>query len=239
MFSQEKIDTRNPIMKKTNHMKIAALTLMGVSAFAFNGLAGDYAVTQPAPQVDYGQSSDFGFYLSGFGGVNLIDDFTVPSSGLSADLDTGYAVGGAVGTDLGLFRLEVEGTWRDNGIDSVTFGGTEFDSDGDLTSWSAMGNLLFDIPVTNQLTAYLGGGLGAAGVGADFGYGRTSIDDDDVVFAWQGIAGVSYAFTPSTEAYVEYRYFTAEDPELGSGSNAIEFDSYESHSILAGVRIHF
>ncbi len=226
-------------MKKTNHIKMAALTLMGVSALAITSQAGDYNVTQPAPQVDYGASSDFGFYLSGFGGVNLIDEFTAPSLGLSADLDTGYAVGGAVGADLGLFRLEVEGTWRDNDIDTVSVRGTEFDSDGDLTSWSAMGNLLFDIPVTNQLTAYLGGGLGAAGVDAEFGYGRTSIDDDDVVFAWQGIAGVSYAFTPTTEAYVEYRYFTAEDPELGAGSNAVEFDSYESHSILAGVRIHF
>lgn len=225
-------------MKKVNHLKTAALTFMGVSALAFTGHAGDYVVTQPAPQVDYA-SSDFGFYLSGFGGVNLIDEFKAPGMGLSTDPNTGYAVGGAVGADLGMFRLEVEGTYRDNNIDSVNVRGREFNTDGEVTSWSAMGNLLYDIPLTNQLNAYIGGGIGAAGIGADLAYGRTTFDDRDVVFAWQGIGGVSFAFTPAAELFVEYRYFHANNPELDSGSSSIEFNSYKSHSILAGVRIHF
>ena len=224
-------------MKTHHHLRLAALVAAGVSAFTFTSMAG--SPPAPSPAIDYGPASDTGFYFSGFGGVNIIDDFEAPSLGLIADVDTGYAVGGALGLDMGLFRLEVEGTYRDNDVDSVRFNGIDFQADGDLTAWSAMTNFIIDIPVTNQLSAYLGGGIGASGVEADFGYGQSTIDDDDVVFAWQLLAGVSYAFTERTEAYVEYRYFTAEDPELSRGSADVEFDGYESHSVLAGVRIHF
>jgi opacity protein-like surface antigen len=64
--------------------------------------------------------------------------------------------------------------------------------------------------------------------------------DKDNGFAWQVIAGLEYQALPNVALFGQYRYFQAEDPELGlkllPGSINVEnqFDAFE-----LGLRFSF
>lgn len=224
---------------KTYGLNIAAFTVLIVTSVGSNANAGEAPVT-------YTQAEASSFYFTGFGGVNWTDDFDASGSGinLETELDAGYVIGGGLGyrSSMGV-RLEVEGAYRSNDVDSVLTNGSRSKGDGDLSSWSIMFNIAKDIEITDRLSLYAGGGVGIAGVDADFRYGAARVNQSDEVFAWQVFAGLSYEVAKNMEFYTEYRYFRAEDPELSrsvrGSTSRLDGDSYANHGILAGVRIHF
>jgi OmpA-OmpF porin, OOP family len=189
-----------------------------------------------------------GWYVGIEGGANWVDDndgFVAFSSGLftvpdSISFDTGWSVLATVGYGFDQhWRLELEGGYRSNDVDLITAAsGFYTSSSGDLTQISLMANVLFDVPLTDRLDFTVGAGAGA--VYAEFDGPFASGDDSDVNFAYQGIAGLSYAITDRLDLTLTYRYLHVNDPEFTVSrpftSDRYTFDDVENHTVSIGLR---
>lgn len=180
-----------------------------------------------------------GLYISGSAGVSLADDSDVTGTGIDTSLDfdpgtvatlaTGYAF------DNG-FRGELELASRWN--DAETVGGST--GTGDTRAISGMLNVLYDINPDHAITPYIGAGLGAVQI-KDSGIASingSSISDDDTVFAYQAMAGVSYDVNALWSLTADYRYFASDDASLTTASSVAVEQDYTSHSILIGIRFN-
>ena len=114
-----------------------------------------------------------------------------------------------------------------------TLNASSFPLTGSLRDNSLMANFLLDLLPARRFTPYLGAGLGVSWVafdsiqgGAGTGYSGTSGQ-----FAWQGIAGVSYALSPHWQLTGEVRYKESDRHSypsvIGAAQNQIEFDDRE------------
>lgn len=172
-----------------------------------------------------------GWYVGIEGGANWIDDvdgalFSGPVSvPFTAEFDTGWAVLGTVGYSFhNNWRLELEGGYRSNGI-----GG----SPSDLNEWSIMANAIYDIPLSSKWDLSLGAGAG---------YDHATLDGvgnlDDGNFAYQGIAGLSYAIGRQTDLTLTYRYLHISEPEFDTlgGLFGFRFDDVSKHTVTIGLR---
>jgi OOP family OmpA-OmpF porin len=214
-----------------------------------------------------------GPYIAGGFGWNL-----TPDTDLNIDQSTtlalgraGYLGGGTVGFTPGIagvlslgwgfsngMRLELEGNYRSNEVDSVSglagwasAGGPS----GRQESWGVMGNVLLDLGVFGPVIPYVGVGAGyvvtdwagVRGVGQN-GALRMRVDDSDGRFAYQGIAGLAFpvGFAPGLSLTAEYRFLGSLQPRLqarfdnpGTGATVaagtIEPDVY-NHSLMLGLR---
>lgn len=183
-------------------------------------------------------------YFGGHGGLNLTADSDITEPvvfyGDTASFDTGFALGGFVGYDLGTgIRVEGELTYRSNALDGFSLlPGTPFD--GGFDSLSLMGNAFYDFSTGSAWTPYVGGGLGVALMTSDItSTGIDVIDDDDTVFAYQVAAGLGYALSPTVTITADYRFFATSNPEFSDfAADTIEFE-YMNHSILVGARTTF
>jgi len=190
-----------------------------------------------------------GWYVGIEGGANWVDDWDhvqVSTPGLTtssamAGFDTGWAVLATVGYGYNNWRLEFEGGYRKNDIDTYTLDGAVVPgATGDLTEASLMVNILYDIPLTEKASFSLG-----AGAGADFAelsLAPPPLNDDHWSFAYQGIAGLNYALGQQTTLFVNYRYFRATDPQFDfRPANTIYFegDDFTKHTATIGLRYAF
>ena len=179
-------------------------------------------------------------YLDIAGGANFLEDSDISGTGLDteADFDAGFAVKAAIGNALSSgWRFEAEVAYRQNDADDVGGSG----AGGDVSAWSLMGNALYDFKTGGRFTPYIGVGAGVAGI--DWNnvtpVGGGSVDDNDTVFAYQGIAGVAYTVNDNVKLTLDYRYFATEEPDLTTSSGT-NFDAeYRSHSIMVGLRWTF
>ena len=193
-------------------MTLKNIMLAGAAAFALTGAA---AADTPA-----------GFYLDLGAGGHWLQDYE------GQDFDMGYYVGGTAGykIDNGL-KFEFEVAYRSNDFDFV-FGQTAlFRGTGEVTSFSVMGNMLYDIDLGPGYSLSLGGGVGTARIGFD---AAPFLDDRDWVFAFQGLAEIEAMVSDDIGIFAGYNYFEA--------NNAFDdtdgFD-YKAHTALVGVRFHF
>jgi OmpA-OmpF porin, OOP family len=114
---------------------------------------------------------------------------------------------------------------------------------GHIRSKTAMGVVYYDFEGSDKLRPYIGGGLGwawvkYAGVG-DIYASRNSVSEEERAFAWQGMAGVSYAIAEQTELTLGYRYLATEKFSVITGLNGRAETRYSSHSALVGFRHSF
>jgi outer membrane protein OmpA-like peptidoglycan-associated protein len=193
-----------------------------------------------------------GWYIGLEGGGSWVDDLdgtrrfdpnppggpvaTAPEGG---PLETGWVALGTVGYGFrsNNFRVELEGGYRDNDLDPST--------QGSLTEWSAMLNVLYDISLTERLGLSLGAGAG----GDHFNLERTpnNFDEADWQFAYQGIAGLNYMLTDRLDLFANYRYFRVNSPDLTGPGNvgapvgtiSYDFDDAVKHTATIGLRYHF
>lgn len=189
-----------------------------------------------------------GFYFSGQAGASLNNDskFDTGSGGVGvvkSEYNTGFTTDGAIGYTFGQFRTEAELGYRSSVIDNHKVGGVALPNpEGKLNTLSGMLNGYVDIPTSTAFTPYLGVGLGIADVKADNyrAAGLNVLDDSQTVFAYQGMAGVSYAATKNIDLFTEYKYFGTSRASvrttLGSNDTSIN-DS--SNNFSAGLRYHF
>ena len=161
-------------------------------------------------------------YFSGSAGVSITEDLDFP--GINISFDPGYNVGGALGYDMGRFRVEGEIRYSSVDIDAVN--GTPPPTSADLSALTFMANGYYDHEMRNSsLTPYLGLGLGFVDSEVSAaGFGSTSETD----FAYQFMAGLGFNVSPSTILTAEYRYFGIADSDAPS-----------THAFLFGARFMF
>jgi opacity protein-like surface antigen len=156
-------------------------------------------------------------YLKGSGGIAMLG-----SSGRS--YDSGYAVACAAGLDNGQYRLEAELGSQKSDISHSA-------ASVSIMTYMANGYIDIDLPLS-PAKPFLFAGVGVASV-ADKIVNYTVASD--TVLAWQAGAGASFSMAPLVNIDVQYRYFSASDPEL-TGHNHYKIDS---HNVLLGLKVGF
>ena len=185
--------------------------------------------------------------------VTSITGVTSSSSGTAFSLALGRAYANR-------WRAEAEFTDRRTAKYTVTSlgnGGGPFSGNNELRvrSWSLMANAYYDIPLTNAVGAYVGGGIGYANntasgsqtfqnppntgapqFGTTFPNGRTGN------FSWSLGAGVSFALSQTVSLEGGYRY-----TDLGRYNTSIDTVNGDekfrarlgAHDLQAGLRFKF
>jgi outer membrane protein OmpA-like peptidoglycan-associated protein len=179
-----------------------------------------------------------GLYIAGGAGFNHLQETKDSLSGnaLAAALAAGIPTTATVEWENGFagvvslgwgfgngLRTELEGFYRQNDFSSTTAAGvTSRTNGGHLWQAGAMVNVLYDLDLRRFgwaepiFTPYFGGGIGWSfvtqdNVRADFRPTRSQIlvtDDDDNVFAFQGIVGAAFPLgVPGLSLTAEYRFF--------------------------------
>jgi OOP family OmpA-OmpF porin len=198
-----------------------------------------------------------GWYVGVEGGANWMQDvddhFAFAGGGtittLNVDFDTGWAAIATVGYAFweSNWRVELEAGYRQTDINKGVFehnppgpahtGDTAFTGDH-IGEASIMANALYDIHLTDRLTFSIGAGAGAANVRVEMKNAPFPVDDSDWAFAWQGLAGLSYALTDRLDLTLNYRYFRVEDG-IDAATLPIftnKYDTLENHTVTIGLR---
>lgn len=184
-----------------------------------------------------------GWYLGVEGGGNWTSDTdatfstTLPTSGpAQIEFDAGWAALATAGYAFpSHWRLEAEMGYRHNDVKSIT--GAVNTTRGELNTTSLMGNLLYDIPVSERMTVSLGAGAG--GVHTEFDDG-TLDQDEDVAFAYQGIGGINYAISSGTDLTLNYRYLRTAAAEYHgqhlAHTDFYDVDNVDHQTVTLGLR---
>ncbi|MDP2151304.1 MAG: porin family protein, partial [Parvibaculum sp.] len=123
--------------------------------------------------------------------------------------------------------------------------------EGSLQAYTLMGNLIWDFMPDSTLNPFVGFGVGAAKL--DFQLAARAndnnmsigIDDQDTVFAYQWLAGLSWEATERLNVDVTYRYLNTADADFDSVATSGLFEpevfkgDYVDHSLTFGLRYAF
>jgi len=163
-------------------------------------------------------------YFAGTAGIGIASD--LEEQGVEVSFDPGWSITGAVGYDMGMFRVEGEIGYRTVDIDEVTITGfPPVSIPGDASALTFMVNGYYDHEMGSKLTPYVGFGMGLADtdveiVGVSVG--------GDTEFAYQFMLGAGYEVAPNVVLTGGYRFFGIAD----SGSP-------DTHEFNLGARIMF
>ncbi len=181
------------------------------------------------------------YYFGVRGGYNYPHDSEMQADG-AAGLDAAFDSSGAAAAAFGFewidgWRFEGELSWRRNEYDSIERISV---SDGGMEIYAAMLNVYYGFRKDAAVNPYLGGGIGAARLAvSDLSVGAAVVDDFGGSMAWQGIAGLDFALSPSWKLSIDYRYFAVEEVKL-SDSLQIPFKTdYRASAVMLGLRVGF
>ena len=210
--------------------KSITLALAGAALVVVSGLTGPNAA----------RAQEDGFYVGGAAGLSVLNDITLQGTGIddTVEFDDGLSGIAALGYGFGGgLRTELELGYRENDADSVS--GTDAGAvSGDVTALSAMANVAFDFNF-GRVTPYVGAGIGLANIDADTTLGATVIDDDDTVFAYQGLAGVAFGVTERVKLTLDYRFLNTEEFDVTTNGGTSVDGNYRDHSVMVGLRFSF
>jgi outer membrane protein OmpA-like peptidoglycan-associated protein len=189
-------------------------------------------------------------------GVSKVSLSQIENLGGSLDFDTGWAGFATVGYGFdNNWRVELEGGYRTNDFDVAygkhsgpsmtaeaapwTFDEMMFNGKaptGSLEEWTAMVNVIYDVPLTEKIDLNIG-----VGVGVDFSNLEVAgLEDSDTNFAYQAIVGVSYQISKRLDMTLTYRYLNVDAPSY-SGTSYPEIytanlEDIEKHTVTVGLR---
>jgi len=197
-----------------------------------------YAIAMADARTHYGQAK--GWYVAVEGGVNWVEDAngTLEGPGPDVPFDAQFDTGWAVFTEVGYrwesnWRLELEVGYRQNDVDCVSInGGACGNIDADISQFTQMFNLIYDIPLDDNVTLSLGAGLGADSVTVDGPFCK----DSTWVMAGQLIAGLNIKLTDDIDLFVNYRYFIADDPHVDVAPFVEAGFDDAKHTVSVGLR---
>lgn len=189
---------------------VVVLLFAGLSALAASGsrTAADEAVGAAAgnrrPYVTGIVGSSIGGNTQRNGSIGGL---AAPT--LGGDAAIGVAIDRESSPLKGAVRLEFEGRTRPRGgeagsdVAATDIGQSMAANPGDgipsaATEWSTMANLWRDVPITEHLGGYAGGGIGAEG-------GRDAAGDHRSGFTWQVGGGLTYAVNDRITLDAGYR----------------------------------
>jgi len=178
---------------------------------------------------------DEGWYLGVGVGANWLQDSEV--GGLNSTIDTDLGALGVIrfGYHYGNGWLtEVEVGYRRNNVDQIN----GVDASDKVNNLDGMINVLYQFETGTMFRPYLGVGLGASSVRLDniTPIAGTRIDDSDVVFAYQGIAGAMIDIDQALGVFLEYRYLGTDEPDFNTDSGISVEAENQNHSALIGLR---
>lgn len=165
---------------------------------------------------------EFEYSQAGFD-INSHRDVTAGGIALGA-IDAGVLISGNVG-DLG-----------------VSVANLVADGRGEIETASYMLNALYDFDLGMAITPYVGIGLGNTTFDVHYIPGGVEvIDDESNEFAWQLLAGASYAINDTAQVYASWRYRDGERPGVPSTLLPARFtlDSDGTHTLDVGIRYAF
>ncbi len=193
-------------------------------------------------------SAEQGFYATGKLGVAAINDLQATGNEagvpwtVTDTLDEGVAIAAGLGYNFGFVRAEMELSFQKNNYEHYSsswgFGGPYID--GDLTSTALFANGYYDFRNASPFTPFVGAGLGYAMVEVN---DMTSDDGtvtnvDDKVFAYQLMAGFSYAINRSLAFDFTYRFVNTTEPSFKDRYGTVDYE-FTSHNFLMGARVNF
>jgi opacity protein-like surface antigen len=226
---------------KMQRVRVAGFFGVALAASTIAGRAQGYPTGYPTPT---------GLYITGGLGPALTEDadlkeFFGPVSGSEARFDTGVRFSFGIGYQFNEWLgAEFDTGVIFNSVKSVT--GSP-DADFDVVHAPFLANVVFQCPRTAPLIPFFGVGAGfeAAEIDIDrFTLGGLTVTgrETDVVYAYQGFAGVRYEFNDQFAAGLTYKYFGAGEPEWESdfGPNGkIRFGRTASHTVLVTFTYKF
>ncbi|MDJ0893852.1 MAG: outer membrane beta-barrel protein [Alphaproteobacteria bacterium] len=203
-----------------------------------------------------GIGGDLKPYFSLFGGGVFVQEASLEGTN-SLDGDLSHDLGFLVGVTGGFEpreNLRAEGEFAFRQVDASTlsltapgfsgFSPGDTRMDGQVRTFSFMGNLWFDLPVGGDfITPFLGGGVGIA----ELAYNEVRADDNDTLFADDGDfnfayqlgSGLSFRLFPKLRMDAAYRYFVVVDPEVTLAGNERIETEFDSHNFLVSFRLNF
>ena len=190
---------------------------------------------------------DTGIYLEGNLGYSFPDQVDVSDNDLDGEveLDDAPVFGGAIGYRFPWARIEASVSYRQNDVDEVKVGGSDFSGDGKTKALVGLVNAYLDLDFGLPVHPYVGGGVGAAYVSVDTGNNSPlEVDDEAGAFAWNLLAGVGYDVTESVALTATYRYLRLEGTDFsgdlaGVDTGDVDVDDVALHEILLGLRYTF
>lgn len=150
--------------------------------------------------------------------------------------DSGLAASLATGTALRNFRQELEIAFQQTDLDKAKASGAAGTGlNGDAWSLALLFNGYYDFANRTAFTPFLSAGLGFAFVEInDVSLPNTPVSlkgENDIVFAYQGGAGIGWQVHEKFTIDLGYRYFATLDPDL----DIAEMD-FSSQNAYIGVR---
>ncbi len=160
------------------------------------------------------------------------------------ELESGWSLGGGIGRYSGLFggsRFELEGTYLDNQVNSLTYAGFQLPANFEIETKALLVNYLKEVPF-GAATGYFGGGIGWGWTGMDGDIDTIQYSDSDDGFVWQLIVGIDIPVTERLALFTQYRYLVLSEQsfttDFGDFTNVTD-DNPSSHSVLIGARVSF
>jgi opacity protein-like surface antigen len=204
--------------------------------------------SMPTDEVEFGYSS-------------VIGPTTAISATANVDLDDGFMAGAALGVQFNEWlrgEVEASGHWHDAEgqgtviVDPPTVAASTsfYNIEGDGDALFVLANLWVDLPLGDIIRPYIGGGIGFGRLELDLHARSTTapttgfvvVDDSDWGFAYQVGAGIAFNVSQHLALDIGYRFkainnldFEA-DPVIGGFDFEVD---YESHNVLAGLRVGF
>ncbi|QPC99748.1 outer membrane protein [Qipengyuania soli] len=204
-------------------------------------------------------AEDDAWYVAVAGTVSILDDSETEVVGLPAPIGTvktvnamgtGYGFTVAVGREIGMARLEIEGGYASNDSDhyvAIAPPTGTIAAEGGHKSWRVMGNAYLDFG-SGDLRPYLGAGVGYADIKARLFSARPPfpneaplliLDDNKGEFVYQLMAGGAYNVSPKIAVTAQYRWMSAGKVHFRDLSNFEVIREHEGHNIDLGVRVRF
>jgi opacity protein-like surface antigen len=203
------------------------------------------------------QSASYPWYLKVDLGGTITQDadlkqfFGIPTEGSKVKFDPGIRVGLAGGYNFtDWFALEAEVGGLANTINSIT--GATFIHDAGFINVPFLVNVKLQLPNPSIFTPYIGAGGGGSAAIIDVDnieIGNTTFHGSasDVVFAYQGFAGIRCRINDQMGLSVEYHYFVAESPSWKTDvlfaappfNNTLSFGRTQTHSLSLALDFRF
>jgi OOP family OmpA-OmpF porin len=180
------------------------------------------------PFASQAQSLQYpGFYAGIEGGGNYMFQTNIPTPFGQSTMypNIGYSFGGQIGYDFVGPRVEIEGLY--NNSKATVSGASQGPGYGSTKDEIAvMANVLYDFNAGGRIVPYIGAGAGIAFEKVSALNGQ----DNNTVFAYQGIVGVGYNIDSMFRVNLEGRYF-------GTTAPTITGQGFQNNNIIAMLQL--
>lgn len=190
-----------------------------------------------------------GFYLGASVATPVLNTMTAEDDlgTFTLDTDPGSRFALTLGYDLSDMdwgsggRIELEYAESSNTFTKATFSDAVVAAKGEVTVRSLLLNSFAVYHNGTPVVPYLGLGLGGAQIkiaGLTVG-AQALIDDEVLVFACQGGAGIDIDVTSWLRLDIGYRFLYLQQPEFTESDGRLVTLDYGAHSVIAGAVIKF